>query len=69
MTCWPGYKEDDPDPKELGRRFAEAHRALSSRLLGISDTPSNSLERQKLKASLCLLEAVIKENDKRDVPK
>ena len=69
--CWrePWHEEDAADPKAVGLRFAEARRALLSRLLEISDTPGESLERKKLESVLCLLEDAIKENDKRNEPK
>jgi hypothetical protein len=70
-TYWrePWHKEEDADPEAVGRKLAEARRALLSRLLEIADTPGDSLERKKLESVLCLLESVLKEDDKRNAPK
>lgn len=65
----PWHKEDDADHKAVGQSLAKAHRALTSRLLEISDAPGDSLEKRKLASVLCLLEGVMKENDKRNAPK
>ena len=65
----PWYEEGDAEPKKLARGLAEAHRALSSRLLEISHTPSDFPERKKIESVLCLLEATIKEINARNAPK